>query len=299
MNIPFGEAWMAYPGSELAELRDANGLMGDATALRQRMSEDGYLLLRGLIDRDKVLRARTTVLQYMAEREAMEPGSRPLEGVMGDQGRSVPLMGRKPITHHPDVRAALEASELFAFYDSYFGKPARPFDYKWLRAVGHEQFTGAHFDVVYMGRGSMNLHTCWIPLGDIPVEMGTLAVCVGSHRLDSFARIRQTYGRMDVDRDRIDGWFTRNPLEVTEKFGGQWCTTSFRAGDVITFGMYTMHASTTNATDRWRLSCDVRFQPTADPTDERWVGDQPGGHGKAADGKPTKPMTEARAEGRR
>jgi len=289
--VVFGRTHVRFPSEQLGELRDANGLLGDPPALRARMAEDGYLLLRGLIDPEKVRAARGHVLGYMAEHEAMEPGSRPLDGVMGEYGKGVPMMGRELITHAPPVRAAVEADELFDFYRGYFGGPARTFDYKWLRAVGHDRFTGVHYDVVYMGRGSANLHTAWVPLGDIPVHQGTLAICVGSHNAPEFEPLRRTYGRLDVDRDRTAGWFTEDPCEIVEKFGGQWCTTDVHPGDVITFGMYTLHASTTNTTDRWRLSCDVRFQPASDPVDDRWAGDRQAGH----TGGPERPMSEARA----
>jgi hypothetical protein len=278
MRVTFGPRTYDFPSDSLGELRDSNELLGDAGALRERMAEDGYLLLRQLIDPGKVAAARRTVFEYMNEREALVPGTPVLEGVMPRGGRSVPIMGRKGITHHPAVRQVLEASELFDFYQNYFGETALTFDYKWLRAVGNEGYTGAHYDVVYMGRGSERLHTCWIPLGDIPIEQGTLAICVGSHNHPRFENLRQTYGRMDVDRDLIEGWFTNDPLEITQKFGGQWQTTHFAAGDVITFGMFTLHASTTNTTTRYRLSCDVRYQPAADPVDERWAGDNPRGH---------------------
>ena len=39
-----------------------------------------------------------------------------------------------------------------------------------------------------------------------------------------------------------------------------------------------LHGSTTNTTDRFRISCDVRFQPASEPMDERWAGRSPGGH---------------------
>jgi ectoine hydroxylase-related dioxygenase (phytanoyl-CoA dioxygenase family) len=152
------------------------------------------------------------------------------------------------------------------------------FAYKWLRAVGNERFTGAHYDVVYMGRGSSKVNTVWIPLGDVPVPQGTLAICEGSHKSDGFRRLLETYGKVDVDRDNIPGWFTETPTEILEDFGGRWLTTDFRAGDVLTFGLYTLHASTTNTTDRFRLSCDVRFQPQSEPIDERWSGSHPAGH---------------------
>lgn len=279
-----GSRVLEYPDGELGELSDANNLLGDSEALQSRMAEDGYLLLRNLIDRDAVLDARRVILEHMSEMHALTPGQPVLEGVMPSDGKTVPMVGRNGITHHAAVQRVLEAPELFNLFDHYFGDSALTFDYKWLRGVGNEGFTGAHYDVVYMGRGSERLHTCWIPFGDISIEQGTLAMCTGSHRLESFAKLRETYGRMDVDRDLIDGWFTEDPLEIIGKFGGQWQTTNYRAGDVIFFGMYSMHASTTNTTNRFRISADVRFQPASDPADNRWTGANPIGH--TALGKP-------------
>jgi hypothetical protein len=277
MNVHFGKRTIAYPGPLLGELRSSNDLLHSADALRRRLDEDGYLLIRGMIDRQKVLAARQTIFAYMDEQDGLEPGSRPLDGVMGEYGKSVNMLGRKGISHHPDVRAVFEGEELFDFYNRLFGEPSITFDYKWLRAVGREQYTGAHYDVVYMGRGTNQLMTCWLPLGDVAIEQGVLAICEGSHNAPAFDKLRDTYGRADVDRDLIHGWFSTDPQEIVEQFGGRWKTTSFRAGDVLTFGMHCMHASTTNTTDRWRLSCDVRFQPAAAPIDERWRSDNPVG----------------------
>lgn len=278
MRVRMGTRDLTYPDGQLGELRDSNALLGDHDGLQRRMAGDGYLLLRGLIDRDAVLEARRVVCEYMATQEALTPGQPVLEGVMPKGGKTVPMLGRKGITHHDAVLRVFEGPELFGFFNGYFDQPALTFDYKWLRGVGNEGFTGAHYDTVYMGRGSDRLHTAWIPFGDIPIEQGTLAMCVGSHAEPGFARLLETYGRADVDRDLIQGWFTQDPLEITEKFGGRWQTTHFRAGDVMIFGMHTMHGSTTNTTDRFRLSADVRFQPAADPVDPRWVGDNPTGH---------------------
>lgn len=33
------------------------------------------------------------------------------------------------------------------------------------------------------------------------------------------------------------GWFTEDPFEITERFGGVWKTSDFHAGDVIIFTM--------------------------------------------------------------
>ena len=47
---------------------------------------------------------------------------------------------------------------------------------KWLRAVPKGSHTGAHVDRIYMGRGTENLYTTWIPFGDNPPEMGSLCM---------------------------------------------------------------------------------------------------------------------------
>lgn len=273
MKARFGYRNIEYPSAELGDLRDSSALLGDLPALKARMAEDGYLLLRGLIERETVLKARETILRHMQAHQALTPNTPLLEGVMPKGGRGVPMMSRDGIVRHPDVLNVLENERLFEFFEGYFGEAALTFPFKWLRGVGNEAYTGAHMDTVYMGRGSERLHTVWIPFGDIPVEQGTLAMCAGSNHLPEFERMRQTYGRMDVDRDGIEGWFSKDPMEIVEKFGGKWLTGEFFAGDVILFGMHTMHASTTNLTNRFRLSCDVRFQPVSEPVDPRWTKD--------------------------
>ena len=293
-TIRFGHRDMIYPSEQMGELQDSNALLGDIPALQKQLVQDGFLFLRGFLDREVVLQARQTILTHMDEQNALVPGEPVMEGVMPVDGRGVPMMGKKGISYHPNVLAVLESPTLFTFFATLFSEEALTFKYKWLRAVGNEQYTGAHCDTVYMGLGSQRLHTVWIPFGDIPVEHGTLTMCVSSNHLDSFRKIRETYGKMDVDRDRIDGWFSREPMEIVEQFGGQWQTTDFQAGDVMIFGMHTMHASTTNLTNRFRLSCDVRYQPASDSVDKRWGGDKVTGHTVHGVG-PLKSMEEARA----
>ena len=131
-------------------------------------------------------------------------------------------------------------------------------------------------DRVYMGRGSQKLLTCWIPFGDLPVNLGGLAVCEGSHRLDGgFKRLHETYGLLDTEAVglRGTGWFTTDPFEISamDPTSSRWKTANFRAGDVVIFGMATIHASTANLTSSLRLSADVRWQPRADVVDERYM----------------------------
>ena len=99
MNVRFGYRNVEFPSATLGVLRDSSGLLSDVAALHARMAEDGYLLLRGLIDRQKVLTARETILAHMREKEALTPDTPLLEGVMprraqcaddGSQGHCLP-----------------------------------------------------------------------------------------------------------------------------------------------------------------------------------------------------------------
>ncbi|MGG1552185.1 hypothetical protein [Paenibacillus ferrarius] len=93
-----------------------------------------------------------------------------------------------------------------------------------------------------MGRGTQNVYPVWSPLGDIPFEIGGLAI-----------------------------W---------EKFGGKWATTEFEAGDVLIFGMFLLHCSLENTTNQYRLSVDARYQSANEAVDERWSGKKPRSHYK-------------------
>ncbi len=275
-----GDHELTFPGPHLGVLRDCNAVLGSPEGLHEQIAEDGYLLVRGLINREKIIAGRRAILEYAegnGKDEVFKADTDIMEAVAGN-GSPGRTMGAPAVTHHPDVQSVLEGDELFKFFRNFFGGDTRTFDYKWLRFVRPDGWSGPHFDFVYMGRGSKQLHTCWVPFGDVPATMGTLTVLVGSHNLPSFAPIRDTYGRTDVDKDGTPGHFGRDPMEISDKYGGEWKTADFEMGDVIIFTMHTMHTSTKNLSDRWRISCDIRFQPAAHPIDERWVGKNPISH---------------------
>ncbi len=280
MNLKFGNKELELGGKYLGiGLRDCNAILHDREALHERMAEDGYLLIRGLHKRETVMRARTKVIENLVENGCIAEGTDPEEAVMKPGAGHPATLGRKGISHTPEMLSVIEGKPVFDFFQHYFGTQPMTYDYKWLRAVRPDGFTGAHYDVVYMGRGTVGkLVTVWTPIDDVPLEKGGLALCVGSHNLPGFQKVRDSYGKMDVDRDRVDGWFSNDPEEVVNKFGGRWQTTEYQAGDVLMFGMHTMHMSVNNQTNRWRISCDTRFQPANEPVDERWIGENPKAH---------------------
>src|ERR1041385_6167942 len=232
MKLTMGKRELELPGKYLAELREANALLGDMTALWGRMEEDGYLLIRGLFDREDVLAARRQLVEVL-DREGALDRSFPLMDAVVAHGQTGGFRdGDNDLTHSPAFRRLVESMPVMGFFERFLGGEPLTYDYKWLRIVGPGSNTGAHYDVVYMGRGTHNLFTCWTPLGDVPYELGPLAILAGSHRFD---RVRETYGEMDADRDHVTGWFETDPIALVVKYGGRWLTTEFEMGDALIF----------------------------------------------------------------
>ncbi len=272
------------------ELRRSEELVGDPPALRARMAEDGYLYLPGYLDRDRVLAARRAILIRLADEGHLDARHPLMDAVPGETGH----VGLRPdVAKCAELQQVLYAGRMLDFYRVFLGGPVLHFDFTWLRAVGPGHATQPHCDIVFMGRGTRRLFTSWTPLGDISTATGGLMMLEGSHRLD---RVRETYGQKDVDRycsNRVDasawvsgekkwgGWISRNPVLLRERLGGRWLTSDFRAGDVLIFGMDTIHASLDNQTSALRLSCDSRYQLASEPADHRWIGENPVGHTSA------------------
>jgi hypothetical protein len=278
----------------LGELREANALLGHPAKMNERIQDDGYLLFRNLLDREQVLAARRTAAQILQSRGHLEPGTVPMDCIWRGAGGS-------PAQHdiakeNPPLMKVLYSGAMIALFEHLLGESVRHFDYTWFRAIAPGLGTPPHCDVVYMGRAERErLFTAWTPIGDLDYAQGGLMILEGSNNL---THLRETYGNSDVDsfcenrtglaaRDhwgpgRSNGWLGRDPVKLRTSLGaGRWLTTEFRAGDVLIFTVFTVHASLDNQSDRIRLSSDSRYQPASKPADERWIGANPVGHGSA------------------
>ena len=279
--------------SKVGLLRDSSDASRDFEELRRRLAEDGYLYMKGYLDREHVLRARASIVERLASAGVLNPAVDPMEAVcLPGSG-----YGFKPefANTNPTVQELLYDGRIVEFYTGIFGEDIRHYDFTWLRAIGPGKGTNPHCDLPYMGRGTHQHMTCWVPYGDISFELGGLMVLEGSHkRMD----LLESYVYRDVDtycenkpeqkkRAEDGGWtftgtLSHNPPAVRNKFGGRWLTTEFEAGDFITFGMFLVHASLDNRShNRLRISSDSRYQRASEPIDDRWVGIDPPGHSKA------------------
>lgn len=272
----------------LGALRSSADIADDAQQLRQRMADDGYLFLPGFLERDAVLEARRSVTDRLAAEGLTDP-NRPADLAVAPPDSELAF---KPDLAHdnPVLHELLYGRRMLGFYHQLLGGPVRHYDYTWMRAVAPGRGTPPHGDVVFMGRGTHQVYTAWVPLGDTDFSQGGLMVLEGSHRRPE---IVDDYAHRDVDAycentdgedevTRFGGTLSRDPVRLREDFGGRWLTAEFQAGDLLTFSIYMVHASLDNRSDRIRLSSDSRYQLASEPVDERWIGEAPIAHGPDA-----------------
>jgi len=278
------------------ELRASNDISDNPEALRERMQADGYVFLRDCLNVDGVMTARREILTRIEAGGGLAAGHSLMDGI------SPPDVNRDPFDHklarHNDqLSGLLYNGPLMSYFDRFLGQPASHFDYTWFRAVpGGASGVFPHCDTVYMSRGSKNVFTAWVPIGDVSIDLGGLIILEGSHlRPETLGG----YYEKDVDaycldsddaahiesgnlQNLWDGRLSENPVKLRRELGGRWLTADYRAGDLLTFTMRTVHASLDNHSDRWRLSSDSRYQPADEPHDGRWMGESPSAHGAAS-----------------
>jgi hypothetical protein len=288
------------------ELRRSDSVLSDEAELRKRMAEDGYLYLPGLLDLDLVKAVRRDVFDRLAKLGALHPDYPSYEGISHpkpDRTVSAALDYRTDgsadsLRDCLPIKELLYKGRMISFFERFLGGDVLCFDHIWFRAKDSVtgKATPPHYDILYMGRGTHNLFTAWVPYTDISYDMGGVMMLEKSHLHEE---LRETYGRRDIDvydAKHVDaplieagkklwqksGEYSLDAFSTQVELGGRWLTTEYRMGDVLIFSPYTMHASTDNQSPRMRISSDTRYQLASEPADDRWVGPNPIGHGLKA-----------------
>ena len=234
-------------------------------------------------------------LDAIAREGGLKEGSDVADGLIGAENRNFPFFRQVEVSHGPPILNVVNSRATFAFFEALFGKPVLTFDKRWLRCMAKGRHNHFHYDNVYVGRGTPNRVTMWTALSGADLGGGPLVIGLGSNR---HRRLIETYGATDMDRDLTDAVFTQDPRELVEDFGFKLATTRYQPGDAIIFGMFMLHSSAPNLSDRYRISIDTRYQPKDEATDERfffgedgtWLGNF------SNKGATYKPMSELREE---
>ncbi len=237
-------------------LIESNEILNNAAVLRERSKQNGYLFFRGLLDADLILNLRRQFVEILARHGWLDAGTQPMEAI---SGRSGPIEGVKDywpafddFQKLEDFHTLAHAPALFEMFERLFGEPVlvQP------RNIGRIMFppspvTPPHQDFLYV-RGTEETWTAWIALGDVPLDLGGLAVLPGSH----------TRGLLPTKPMRGAGG---RGIELIDQEPG-WSTTEYHVGDVVIFHSMTIHRGQPNLTGkRIRLSCDYRYQAVSQP----------------------------------
>lgn len=234
--------------------------------LRETYQQQGYLWLKGFFKRDIVLHFRDYFFEIINSR--------------GPQAFFEIISSR-------EYEEFCTMPRLWSFYQDFLlGEP-----YLHKRKLirfnhpGEDHCTGGHYDLIYLRAGTDRLCTSWIPLGDIPVEMGGLIYLEQSdavgRKLEAEFRVKNA----DLPPDefisaynrnmRANGWVSTDLMEMAERFESRWLIADYEAGDMVVHSPYMIHAATQNndPLQRIRLSTDIRFQRLNDEIDPRWAKD--------------------------
>ncbi len=253
--------------------------------LRRLFQRDGYVWLKGLLDRQQVLDFRARVF---AELHGLtQRGTPPRLGLANPTPPPKDKVNRDLMAF---VRsAAFEGfcaqPSLVSLMDQFLGGLSYLHKRKILRHTLPQSglATPAHYDLIYLRGGTDRVVTAWIPIGDTPAAMGGLCYLEGSHRRGVELEAEFSAKAKDLTpEERISaynknmtegGWVSKNLPEMSERFDTRWLIADYEAGDVVLHSPYMIHASTTNEDPdgRIRLSTDIRYQNVHDEIDARWA----------------------------
>jgi ectoine hydroxylase-related dioxygenase (phytanoyl-CoA dioxygenase family) len=273
-------------------LRDSSGSIPHPDELRARLSADGYLYLKNFFPREDVLKVREGILDRLRKQGLILPSSDPLDAQANPERRTVFMP--ELAANNPALEKLIYGPRVMALYENLLDGPVLHYDFTWFRPIGPGPGTAPHCDLVYMGRGTRQVFTMWVPYGDVSLNLGGLMVLEGSHRktellrnylsrdVDSYCENRPDAEKAQTSDSLLwDGKLAKDPVSLRKKLGGRWLTADFQAGDMVTFSVTLVHASLDNQTDHIRLSSDSRYQLATEAVDDRWVGLHPVGHSRA------------------
>jgi ectoine hydroxylase-related dioxygenase (phytanoyl-CoA dioxygenase family) len=240
-------------------LEPSNTPASDAAQLARAFARDGCVLLRGVLDPTLVTQARHDLTARLAAQGA----------VADDDG--VPIWTGAPVSaidafalHQNDpvfVRLA-HSRELRAALEDLHGEPVHIYASVQIRhALPHDDrhTIPTHQDARYINP-DMDFGAFWIPLVDIPVGRGGLALVPGSHRDGLHEHTVSTdYFSYYMGEERPQRCI---PLDDVR---GEWATAAFEAGDVLVFDSFEVHTALPNRSDIVRLSIDGRYQLASRP----------------------------------
>ena len=223
--IPFDQ-------EHFAPLQDSSRLLDDPDRLQARYREDGYLLLRGVLDRAQVIAMRSAYFSAF-DPSYLRAGTRPPTASSQANGPGPPAHGVAGHPAHAFVRTA-RVHGLRRRSPPRGTWPAASWADRCSRCPAPLSATStgrpprasrAHVDYSYLDAGSDQVLTVWIPLGDCPRPVGGLLYLEGTHRMD---RSAFDFLRTVTDRPGDSRAISHDLAWVSEQLGRRWLWADYR-----------------------------------------------------------------------
>ncbi len=229
----------------------------DGKDLRATLDKNGYLFFRALVPVEDVLKVRRRLMELFSLAGWLDTSTDPMKGIVSSttvsnvKGKQETSDVYRQILRLPEFNAFPSHPALIAIAQTILDDDVtiHPRRIARMTLPGSAKLsTPPHQDFFYV-RGSVETYTCWVPLGDCPKELGSLAVWAESHRLGFIEHNTPHPGAIGGHGVLVDESQTK------------WHTSDFCVGDALFFHSHTIHKALPNLTaDRIRLSTDNRYQ---------------------------------------
>ena len=256
---------------------------------RQAFDEQGYLIVRGVLDEqdfDPVRRVISAAIDHRAK-ELYDQGK--ISTLYEDlsfyhrmtqilrESQKGPLLSwnwNKEVFSR-EVYELITHPKILDMVASLIGPEITVNGDYWIRfkmPTGGESVFPWHQDSIYYNGNvdpgeqvtlseESQILTVWIPMVDVDERNGCLQVISGSHK-QGLRPSRRDENRRLVPVEDVESW-------------GEVENVHMKVGDVLVFGNLTFHRSLENTSEDIRWSIDMRYSPTDSPLEwllEKWPG---------------------------
>jgi hypothetical protein len=221
--------------------------------LQTEFREQGYLFIRSFFPIDLIKQVRNRVIHILqlegwgkSEKEkflAIEPVRRiNSHSFYQCMSRLMQEELLHELSEHPPLNWLLSA----LLGNPVFCHPQKMVRITYPYSLNPKDLVPPHQDLFYV-KGERDTFTAWIPLGDYLPEQGGLQVASRTHKQGLFPTHQNDEGRFGCSaiKEHLTGFL--------------WHKAHYRLGDLLIMHSLTLHRSSINEDEQFRLSLDCRF----------------------------------------
>ena len=257
----------AGSGEQPAPFHEVRIDRDDPDGIRRSFEENGYLFFKGALNPETVLRARSDIAGVLQQQGYMQKGSAEPRATLGASAVEVDF---GPLYRLASPWELMASPELQEAVDISFGEKVRvgrSIGFRYSMPTDAPYLTPPHQDHFYI-RETDEFRMIWVPLMDMEIANGGLAIAAGSHQ----------HGLQEhVEFDGVYSYFFKGRTQKgvrPEDIHGGWTSSRFEVGDLLMFHSCAVHRSLPNVSGLIRLSLNTITYPARRPT--MWQAERTG-----------------------